>query len=310
MYARQQAARAARLALTALDRLMDLAVLMGFLVLLAYGGYALWDDHHLYAAAGAAQYATYRPQAIEGAENLGFAKLARLNPEVIGWVTVYGTQIDYPVAWAKGDNNKYINTDAKGDFALSGCPFLDGGNDGSFAQSNNIIYGHHMAQRKMFGDLDRFQRAAYFERRRTGDLYFAGRHHGLQIFALMVGDAYDREIYNTGVNAATAAAWQQRLRAKAACWRDIGLTAQDRVVLLSTCASGVTNQRYILAARLREAPYRDPFGDHRRNDAGSRPFWSALPRWWWVLLGALVAGLLAMLAWRRQKKRKKEMRQA
>ena len=81
--------RAVRLINSILDNGLVLLLLLG----LAYGCYALWDSQNLAQEATAEQYAVYKPQE----DTLGFAELQALNEDVIGWITVYGTPIDYPV---------------------------------------------------------------------------------------------------------------------------------------------------------------------------------------------------------------------
>ena len=61
----------------------------------------------------------------------GFHKLQQVNPEVIGWINVYGTNIDYPLVQAK-DNEKYLNKDSKGEFAATGAIFLEARNESKF----------------------------------------------------------------------------------------------------------------------------------------------------------------------------------
>ena len=97
--------RAVRLINSILDNGLVLLLLLG----LAYGCYALWDSQNLAQEATAEQYAVYKPQE----DTLGFAELQALNEDVIGWITVYGTPIDYPVVQGE-DNWEYINKSAEG----------------------------------------------------------------------------------------------------------------------------------------------------------------------------------------------------
>ena len=57
--------------------------------------YTLWDDRQIYQSADMENYETWRP---EEDDDLSFRELQAINPEVIGWLTVYGTKIDYPFA--------------------------------------------------------------------------------------------------------------------------------------------------------------------------------------------------------------------
>ncbi|MDD5986229.1 MAG: class B sortase [Eubacteriales bacterium] len=290
--------RLARRVIRFIDQLTDWFLLCLLLLMIAFGIYSLWDTHQVYQAASPTVLATYKP---DTRPYLSFQKLHRMNPEVIGWVQVYGTKIDYPVAQAD-DNDKYLNTDAKGTFSLSGCPFLDSANAADFSDPNSIIYGHHMEKHMMFGDLDRFRKKKVFASHRYGDLYFGGRHYGLVIFAFIEGDAYDARIYNTEVRAAELRQYGSMLMQDAKYTRAVHLAAQDHIVLLSTCASGLTNKRYIVAAKRTKQTYKDTFGTAQTGKEG-KPFWLTLP-WWWYLL--MLAAILLFIIWRLLRRRRKK----
>lgn len=83
----------------------------------------------------------------------GILALHEENPDCIGWLTIDGTRIDYPVMYRPGDKNYYLHRDFNGEYSANGCLFLaeecvPGDSD------NLIIYGHHMNSGKMFADLE------------------------------------------------------------------------------------------------------------------------------------------------------------
>lgn len=59
------------------------------------------------------------------AEN--YRKLKEQNPDIIGWITIPGTKIDYPVMWSPDNPEKYLRADFNGNYALSGLPFAASG---------------------------------------------------------------------------------------------------------------------------------------------------------------------------------------
>ena len=117
--------------------LVNLAVLVVLILLTAIASYAMWDSHQVYQAADANQYAIYKPTEDD---TLSFEALQALNPEVISWLSVYGTHIDYPVTQSQ-DNRKYINTNARGEYALSGSIFLDYHNQPDYLSLIHIYGG-------------------------------------------------------------------------------------------------------------------------------------------------------------------------
>ena len=168
--AKQIGKRAVRIA----NSIVNFIVLITILLAVAFGCYALWDSDQVYNAADAARYEIYKPRAEDGGRSFG--ELQALNPEVFCWLTVYGTHIDYPVA--QGDSNmKYVNTNAEGNYSLSGSIFLDCGNRNDFSDFNSILFGHHMEKQTMFGEIGLFSDKDYFDARPTGNLYYGGKDH-------------------------------------------------------------------------------------------------------------------------------------
>lgn len=234
-------------AVRALDRATDVILVIVFCVLLLFGAYSLWDSQQVYSEADAANYTAYRP---DTDDSIGFAELRRINPDVFGWLTVNDTPIDYPVT--QTDNNeKYINTNAEGQYTQSGSIFLDYRNSPDFDDFNSILYGHHMEQKMMFGSLSDFADKAYFDAHPYGNLYFGGKNHGLEFFALVRTDAYDSKIFRPAVTGKEERqTYLDEILSDAICYRDMTITDEDHIVLLSTCTSTITNGRYLLVGKL------------------------------------------------------------
>ena len=287
----------------AVDRFVDFLVLLFILLLITFGVFSLLDTNRLYKAAAPTVLETYKP---DKEPYLSFEELVKINPDVFAWITIYGTHIDYPVTQAE-DNDKYINTSATGDFALYGCPFLDHNNAADFSDLNNIIYAHHMDKGMMFGDLDLFLGKSFFDEHEFGNIYFGGKQHGLHIFAVIEADAYDFTIYDIEVNEETQPLYLEHIEQEAKYVRDGVVREGDNVILLSTCAGGLTNLRYILACKLTDKTYDDPFYVEPTAKKGL-PFFLTLPVWWYIGAGLLVILfiLLLMLTIRKRKEKESE----
>lgn len=108
----------------------------------------------------------------------------------------------------------------------------------------------------MFGDIDKFQDASYFDTHRYGNLYYGGTNHGMEFFAMVDADAYDFTLYNAHVT--DHQAYLDYIRSIATNWRDDCIvSADDHIVMLSTCADATTNGRYVLYGVLRDVVYED-----------------------------------------------------
>ncbi|MCF0240196.1 MAG: class B sortase [Streptococcus gallolyticus] len=208
---------------------------------------------------GAIDYENYKPGAMRDGLT-GFDQLKVKNPEVLGWLSIYGTQIDYPYLQTD-DNQKYLSMNPEGDYAITGSVFLDYRSQSNFDDFNTIIYGHHVPNGSIFGEIKKFSDSNFFESHRYGSIYIDGVEKGLEIFALLEVDAYDKAIYSPGVKGDTDRnSYSQYLLSKAVQKRSIDVSAQDKLVLMSTCFVGVTNGRHILAAKITDKVPEDTFG--------------------------------------------------
>ena len=263
------------------------------MLLILYGVYAFWDTRQVYDAASAQNYETYKP---EKEDAVSFEKLQAQNPEVLGWLHVYGTKIDYPFAQAE-DNSKYVNTDAMGEYALSGSLFLDCVNAPDFSNFNNIIYGHHMEKELMFGGLDRYEDETYFKEHEYGNLYYNGQDHGVHFFALVKADAYDNMIYNVRISGTLEKSeYLSYVQEQALYYRDLNISAEDenvRILALSTCNSQTTNGRDVLIGMISDETYPDTFaeGESEKQQGTARRLLEQIPFWWYVLLESVLIGL-------------------
>ena len=191
----------------------------------------------------------YKPSA-DDPESLTFEELLKLNPDVCAWITVDDTHIDYPVVQGK-DNMEYVNKDVKGEFAFSGAIFLDSQNKRDFSDSYNLLYGHHMEGGAMFGDVVEFRDKSYFDSHETGTLYLPGKAIPITFFACVSTDAFDSVVYHPDAQpAGDVTTLLNYLQGTAVQYRDIGVTAKDQIIGLSTCSEAVTNGRVVLFGRL------------------------------------------------------------
>ena len=219
------------------------------LALLAFGGFALWQDAALRRGAFVgAELLQYKPAA-PAADNPTLAELQTVNPDVCGWLTVDGTGIDYPVVQG-ATNMDYVNRDVYGDFSLSGAIFLDSRCAADLTDPYTVIYGHHMDNSAMFGDVTRFAEADYFAAHPAGSISLPDAAYTIELFACVVTDAYDIAINTPERYHDDVGALLDYAAAQAVQQRDIGVTAQDRLVALSTCAGSETNGRVVVLGRL------------------------------------------------------------
>lgn len=144
------------------------------------------------------------------------------NADCIGWLSIDGTTISYPVMHTPSDPQKYLRRNFYGKYSQSGVPFLDGRCD--LQNSNLIIYGHNMRNGTMFSDLKKYVEKDFLNAHRAVRLETAD---GVFLFTVS-------EVRRTNISDA----WYDRI------------TAEDgRHLILSTCyGSGKDGRLLIIAA--------------------------------------------------------------
>ena len=99
--------KASYIAAAAGDRLLGLVTFVLALLMLLYGIYVLYDNAYLNRKAFVSQdLLQYKPDVEASDELLGFGDILELNPHTVGWLTIDGTNINYPVMQGK-DNLEY-----------------------------------------------------------------------------------------------------------------------------------------------------------------------------------------------------------
>ncbi len=250
---------ASRIFLKTANSLLSAVIVLFLVVAGAYSAYALWDNMQVYASVDDIQSQLLKYKPTPGEDNgPTFEELRAINPDVCAWITLDGTKIDYPVLQGE-DNLTYINKDVYGNFALAGSIFLDSNCDRSFQEKYSLLYGHHMAEHKMFGDLDLYEKQKFFDKNRTGTLVLPDRSYKLEIFACIKTSANEDNIF-------IPQKWQKstdgllKFTEKSAKYihqdtmKKIG-TSKDfsQILAMSTCSSDYTDARTVILAVMK--PY-------------------------------------------------------
>lgn len=232
------------------DRLVSLLAAGLILLMLLYGGFSLWDTAMVFNGAFlSSDLLQFKPAAGDPDSNPTLAELQAINPDVLGWLTIDDTHIDYPVVIGETDM-EYVNKDVYGDFALSGSIFMDSDNARDLSDAYTLVYGHHMDNGAMFGDVVEFVNTDYFESHQTGTLYLPDATYSIEIFACVQVDAFDSMIYDPLAQNGDVSELLNYVDEIAVQSRYIGVQPTDKVIGLSTCAEAETNGRVVIFGRL------------------------------------------------------------
>ena len=183
-----------------------------------------------------------------------YQDLYNLNKNLIGWIKIDGTKIDYPVMKSLNGNGEYYldhNMDQEED--RNGMLFMDDACDVVRPSENWIIYGHNMASGQMFGDLDLYKSESYYKAHpkvKFDTIYETGTYDVM--FAFQSHVFQDTEIafkYYQFIDPASSQEFYSGIEEmKAASYYDTGITAKygDRLLILSTCDYDESNGRFVV----------------------------------------------------------------
>lgn len=186
-----------------------------------------------------------------------YTALYQENNDLVGWLSIEGTGIDYPVLQC-GDDEYYLHHDFYGEDSKYGCLYvreqadLDGG-------TNFIIYGHNMRDGAMFGDLDLYLNESFFLEHPTISFDTLYEERVYEIVAVFRSQVYraDDEVfkYYQFYEADTREEFEDFYRnIKALSIYETRVEAEfgDTFLTCSTCAYHVEDGRFVVVAKRRQ----------------------------------------------------------
>lgn len=177
-----------------------------------------------------------------------FIPLLETNPEVIGWITITDTPINYPMV-QHSDNQYYLNYDSSNSPSIYGSIYIDYRNNSDLNNKNTLIYGHNMNNGSMFHALVNYKDQAFFENHPY--IYISNLYETFtyEVFAVYVVDADYETISVNYENDTDFLNYISECKSRSLFAKDIALTASDQIVTLVTCSYELNNARTIVQAK-------------------------------------------------------------
>lgn len=165
----------------------------------------------------------------------GFDELLKQNPDVVGWITIDGTQIDYPILQAD-DNVQYLTRNYFQQESRAGSIYLDYRNDIQLHDERNIVvYGHRMKDGSMFQHLTKFLDKDFFDTHRTFEFDTLYDSYEAEIFAVY-NTLTDFDYIKTDfVNDEEYAQLLSDIQSISKFETDVEVGVDDAIITLSTC---------------------------------------------------------------------------
>lgn len=178
------------------------------------------------------------------------------NSDMVGWIQIEGTNIDYPVMQTPADPTYYLKHDFEKNYTDYGCPFMQVDCDALCPSDNLIIYGHNMKDGSMFADLAKYGSKDFWQAHKTVWFDTELGSSAYEIFAVIhttvQADSADAFPFYRFVDAAAPEEFSDYVSAcKARALYDTGIFAEycDKLLTLSTCDNITDNGRLLVIAK-------------------------------------------------------------
>lgn len=189
--------------------------------------------------------------------NLKYAYLYAINPELVGWIKIAGTNLDVQVVQSN-DNNKYLKTDFYGKKSRYGCPYLDYRNDAKYLSDNNIIYGHHMSDGLMFSNLDKYKTIEGYKESPIIQYDTIYQTYNFKIIAAFISNSLPEDdndyVFNYTVGDFSSddsfMKFVEEIKKRSIFNTNVNVLPDDKLLTLSTCSYEFSKARLVVVARL------------------------------------------------------------
>ena len=177
-----------------------------------------------------------------------------LNNDMVGWLEIPGTKIDYPVVQSTYQTNFYLRRNFYKEKATCGTIYVREACDVTKPSDNVTIYGHNMSNGTMFADLHKYEKKSFWEDNKL--IYFDTlfEYHTYEIFAVFISSADMTKgfSYHTFDDAANEADFDEFVQTcKSMALYETGITPEygEKLITLSTCDKSIEDGRLVVVAR-------------------------------------------------------------
>ena len=181
--------------------------------------------------------------------NVDFETLKEKNSDLVGWLKVNGTQIEYPVV-KYTDNDFYINHSFDKSYNNAGWIFADYKNKFDKTDKNIVIYGHNRRDNSLFGTLKNILTEEWYKSEENKNIVFITEHENsiYEVFSVYRIQAEDYYITTNFANDEEFAKFIGTIKGRSKKDFNIEVDSTDTILTLSTCAND-NRYRVVLHAK-------------------------------------------------------------
>ena len=183
---------------------------------------------------------------------IDFNSLKNTNSDVVGWIIVDGTNINYPVVKTQ-DNDYYLNHNFNHNDDSTGWPFMDYRNNIGMSDDNTIFYGHNLLNNTSFGSISKIFTNNWI-RNSSGKIIYLTDN---TLYTYQIFSAYyiNPENYYLQTNLDNKVEFLNTLKTRSIVKFNVDVSVNDKIVTLSTCTNDNTGRKVIHAKLISQENY-------------------------------------------------------
>lgn len=185
-----------------------------------------------------------------------YSALYERNEDMVGWISLEGTVINYPVMQTRQEEEYYLKRDFDKENDINGLPFMDARSNILSKENNWIIYGHNMKNGSMFSALLKYKNKEFFDSHRTfqfDTIYEEGEYEIAAVFLTQVGylgdEAFRYYRFSDLSKQEQFEQYSSGIRTLSLYETGIELQYGDQLVTLSTCDRSIEDGRFVVVGR-------------------------------------------------------------
>ncbi len=195
------------------------------------------------------------PEEPKEESKINFDELQSINPDIIAWIYIGGTNINYPILQSKS-NTYYLKHNYKKEYSGAGSIYMDANADKDFNSQNTFIYGHYTRNKTMFGEIGNFMNQDFFDTHKEIFIYTPSKTYIVDLFSVYVDEANSDSYQMNYASAEELENYIKLIQSKSKIKSNIeDISIEDRIITFYSC-SRETNfkkqDRYFLHGIIRE----------------------------------------------------------
>lgn len=183
--------------------------------------------------------------------NINMNKLYEQNEDIVAWIKIDNSNINYPVMQTIKNPNYYLRKNFYKEYSYYGTPYLS--EQCNINSSDNlIIYGHHINGFKMFGELEHFKNKEYYDKHKTINIYTLNderKYEIIYVFRTFTNTKFDYHKYINFNDESEFNTFNSKCKELAFFDTQIQCNYGDKFITLSTCDYTSENARFVVIAK-------------------------------------------------------------